>query len=220
MATKKTPIAAALQFVSLSDTGYKAAQAGDIMVNVAVMALDNIPEIAAAEKVKDISKETQEGIKEGMRLRWNENNPPVEYAIVNDNYIRLDALDADAKVTEKVVIGMHYAFSFTQQEAGALKEKNAQLHAIVADIRSRCKDYCSNAMGDLLKKVKAEKARRAGLSKTRNQADMYADYIKKTLEMMHTRGKTAEARQDPTFSMQQLNAALAAFKLEWQKHSK
>ena len=152
MATKKTPIAAALQFVSLSDTGYKAAQAGDIMVNVAVMALDNIPEIAAAQKVKDISKETQEGIKEGMRLRWNENNPPVEYAIVNDNYIRLDALDADAKVTEKVVIGMHYAFSLSQQEAGALKEKNAQLHAIVSDIRERCKNYCSNAMADLLRR--------------------------------------------------------------------
>ena len=106
--SKKTQAApAAMKFVSLSDTGYKAAQAGDIMVNVAVMALDNIPEIAAAEKVKDISKETQEGIKEGMRLRWNENNPPVEYAIVNDNYIRLDSLDSDAKVTEKEIGRAH-----------------------------------------------------------------------------------------------------------------
>ncbi len=117
-------------FVSVSTLGYNAAKAGDALKNAAILALDNVADIASAEKMQDVSKEVKAEFYTGARQRWNEINPAVEYVVVNGNYIRLDSLDNDGtKVSEKVKIGADVAFALTQQEFGALKESEPQRHA-------------------------------------------------------------------------------------------
>lgn len=212
MATKNTAV---FRFVSISQTGYDAAKAGDSLVDIAAIALDNIPEFAAAETKKDISKETRDEFYIGARKRFGERYPATEYAIVNSNYIKRDALDEDAKVSESIKIGVDYAFSMSQQEVGGLKENDPQRHAIVTEIRNRCNAYCSNAFGSLFVKVKQLQRERNGESKTRQQALQYSAWLEKILDDMKTRVISAESRGDATADKKRLNDAVIAFKTKY-----
>jgi hypothetical protein len=203
-------------FVSVSTLGYNAAKAGDALKNAAILALDNVPDIAAAEKLQDVSKETKAEFYTGARQRWNEINPAVDYVIVNGNYIRLDSLDNDGtKVSEKVKIGADVAFALTQQEFGALKESEPQRHAIIKSIRDACNAYCSNAFGTLFRKAKQIQKERRGESATRQQALAYAAWIEKILDDMKTRVISAESRGDVTADKKKLEAAVIAFKTKF-----
>ena len=213
--TKTKTAAAVARFISIEQTGYDAAKAGDSLVDIAAIALDNIPEFGAAESKKDISKETRDEFYTGARKRYSERYPAVAYAIVNNNYIRRDALDEDAKVSETVNIGVEYAFSMSQQEVGALKENEPQRHAIITEIRNRCNAYCSNAFGTLFVKVKQLQRERNGESKTRQQALAFNAWIEKTLDDMKSRVVTAEARGDATADKKRLNDAVIAFKTKY-----
>jgi hypothetical protein len=212
MATKNANV---VRFISIQQTGYDAAKAGDSLVDVASLALDNIPEFAAAETRKDVSKETRDEFNVGARKRYSERYPAVEYAIVNNNFIRRDALDSDAKVNETVKIGVEYAFSMSQQEVGGLKENDPQRHAIVTEIRNRCNAYCSNAFGALFAKVKQLQRERNGEAKTRQQALQYAAWLEKILDDMKTRVISAESRGDTTADKKRLNEAVIAFKTKY-----
>lgn len=213
MATKNT--ASAVRFVSISQTGYDAAKAGDSIIDIASLALDNIPEFAAAETKKDLSKELRDEFYTGARKRFGERYPAVAYAVVNGNYIKRDALDSDAKVAEQLNIGVDYAFSMSQQEVGGLKENNPQLHSIVTELRNRCNAYCSNAFGTLFSKVKQLQRERNGESKTRQQALQFSAWVEKTLDDMKARVVTAEARGDTTADKKRLNDAVVAFKTKF-----
>ena len=212
---KKQKPSSAIQFVSISSLGYDAARAGDALKNAATLALDNVADIAAAEKLQDVSKETKAEFYIGARQRYNEINPPVDYVIVNGNYIRLDALDDDAKVNEHVKIGVEVAFALTQQEFGALKESEPQRHAIIKGIRDACNAYCSNAFGTLFRKAKQIQKERRGESATRQQALAYAAWIEKILDDMKTRVISAESRGDVTADKKKLEAAVIAFKAKF-----
>ena len=212
---KKQKPASAIQFVSIKSLGYDAARAGDALKNAATLALDNVADIAAAEKLQDVTKETKAEFYTGARQRYNEINQPVDYAIVNGNYIRLDALDDDAKVNEQVRIGVEVAFALTQQEFGALKESEPQRHAIIKGIRDACNAYCSNAFGTLFRKAKQIQKERRGESATRQQALAYAAWIEKILDDMKTRVISAESRGDVTADKKKLEAAVIAFKAKF-----
>lgn len=201
-------------FVSIATLGYSAARAGDALKNAAVLALDNVPDIAAAESLKDVTKETKAEFYTGARQRWNEINPPVDYAIVNGNYIRRDALDNDVKA-EHVRIGCEVAFALTQQEFGSLKDKEPQRHAIIKDIRDACNAYCSNAFGTLFRKAKQIQKERRGESATRQQALAYSAWLEKILDDMKTRVISANSRGDVTADKKKLDAAVIAFKTKY-----
>lgn len=212
---KQKPVVSFDSFVSVSDMGYKAAVAGDALQNLAALALDNVPSIASASSIKDVEKSVKDDFASGARLRWNEINPPVEYAVVSGNYIKVDALDADVKVIERLTIGAEVAFALSQQEFGALKESDPQKHSIIGDIRTRCNAYCSNRFGAVFKAAKQLQKTRAGESNTRQQALAYSDWINKILDDMKTRVISAESRGDVTANKAKLNAAIIAFKTKY-----
>jgi hypothetical protein len=212
---KLSAASSAVQFVSLSDIGYKSAEASDRVESLAALALDNIPEFASCDKHTDVSKETRTEFYVGARLRWNENNPPVEYAVIGDNYIRCDALEKDAKITERVLIGAEVVFALSQQEFGGLKEKQPALHAIHKTVRDACNTYCSNAFTNLFSKAKKLQAKRLGKSTTREQAMLFGKWLEKELDSMKTRAISAESRGDVTVFKKELDAAIVAFKTKY-----
>lgn len=202
-------------FISIEQTGYAAAKAGDEMEDIAAIALDNIPDFQNAETIKDISDEVKVQVELGARKRHSERYPAVEYAVVNNNYIRMDALDKDAKVSEKLKIGVDYAFSMSQQEVGGLKESNPPLHAIVSGIRTKCNKYCNGRFKALFSKVQELKRARRGEQKTRQQALPMDEWLNKFFDDAKSRVVAAEARGDVTANKKRLGDAIIAFKAKY-----
>ncbi len=137
---------------SLKDGAYQQAKASDSIRSVAKYALSNIK--GFPETLPDESKAQ---LYDGYRLRFNENNPAEQYAVVDGNYLLIDGSNPDlANAREKINIGVDYAcVSFTQQQFGKLKNENPKLYAIVKDWRDRVNTYCSNRLGDLKRTAKS-----------------------------------------------------------------
>ena len=147
---------------SLKDLGYKQAQTGDNLDNQAEYALAHI-----AGFPEDIPSEAREMLYEGYRLRHNEKHPAKVYAVVNDHYILATPEQIKNAKVEKIEIGVAYAFAYSSQEFGKLKNTNPALHGIVKVIRDDVADYCSNRLGDLRRGCKRILARRNGYTRTR-----------------------------------------------------
>jgi hypothetical protein len=125
------------------------------------------------------------------------------------------------KMPELVNIGVDYAFSFTQQQAGKLKEThNPTLHKIVADIRTRCNKYETTTFAKLqaegnkiLKERKGETTQRKG-----NLAFMEWLYNDKgVFDTMKTRCKNAKAKGDEFADVAKLDKAISAFNAVFKK---
>ena len=112
--SKKT--IAANEFQSLKDMGYKQAGASDTLEAMARYALTKIVDFP-----QSIDDESKAQLYAGYKLRFAENNPAVEYAVINGQYI---PATADNKAMEKITLTVDYAFSYTQQQFGQLKSQN------------------------------------------------------------------------------------------------
>jgi hypothetical protein len=72
-----------------------------------------------------ISTEAKDELYGGYRMKFNELNPANTYAVVNGNYVTLETLgDQDVSKVEQVTIGVEFAYSYTNQEFGKLKDEN------------------------------------------------------------------------------------------------
>jgi hypothetical protein len=97
----------------------------------------------------------------GNALRWlsylrhNERHPAKVYAVVNDHYILATPEQIKNAKVEKIEIGVAYAFAYSSQEFGKLKNTNPALHGIIKVIRDDVADYCSNRLGDLKTSLQA-----------------------------------------------------------------
>ena len=111
---------------SLKDLGYKQAQTGDNLDNQAEYALVHI-----AGFPEDIPSEAREMLYEGYRLRHSEKHPAKVYAVVNDHYILATPEQIKNAKVEKVEMGVAYAFAYSSQEFGKLKNTNPALHGII-----------------------------------------------------------------------------------------
>ena len=112
----KTNIA---DILSIKDLAYKQAVTSDVSRVQAKYALANIA--GFPETVPDEAK-TQ--LFEGYRLRLNENNPPVMYAVVDGNYVlATDEMVANKKV-EKIKVGVDYAYSFRDRKSTRLNSSH------------------------------------------------------------------------------------------------
>lgn len=203
MATNKPVVPA-----SFSDCGYQAARNSSMLEQNAAYMIDNCQnfptEIQDSERVEFYN---------GVRLFYSESHPAVEYAVIDNNYVPVDQLPKDAKILERKKIGVEFAFSFTQHEAGQLAKTDKALHAIVSDIRKKTSKYCSDRINDVISKAKKIIAEREGKTKTRDQATEYAKWLDTIMLSIKARAKTATSRGDPTVpDSKKLDAAIAAFK--------
>jgi hypothetical protein len=206
----------AVEYKSIRDFGYSVAGKTDAVRADGAWALDNIKNFLGEPAKDDINE-----LKEGFRLRYAANNPDVEYAVVDGNYIPKDQLPADAKVVENVKIGVAYAFSFTQQAYGALKNDDLKKYQIIQDLRDKVNKYTSGCLGDLKAAARKVEKQRNPESSTRAATLAFYDFIDKSFDAWKQRCKSAEARgNDPTADSDALNAAIVAFKVKYELSNK
>jgi hypothetical protein len=136
-------------YTSIRDFAYQQAGTVDTQTNQARYAIDNF-----AGFPESIPDETKAELNEGYKLRYAENNPAVTYAVINGHYVKPTEEQLKSKKVEKVEIGVDYAFSFSSQEFGKLKNTNPALHQVVGAVRKAVSTYQSNTYGALVRKAK------------------------------------------------------------------
>lgn len=195
-------------FTSLRDMGYQQAKTGDNLATQAQFAIETITGFPA-----DIPAEARAELYAGYQLRFNENRPPVMYAIVNGHYVKATDEQMKNKKVEKVEIGVAYAFSYSSQEFGKLANTNPALHGIVKQWRSDASDYCSNRLGDL--KRAATKLLNKGKTTQRQTLD-FAESAKKAFDQLGNSVKVKAGRGDTTADPAKFKMAVDAF---WKAYS-
>jgi hypothetical protein len=212
MATKALAVPAVQDTItSFKDGAYKQALANDRMRGVARYVMEQCK--AFPETVPD---EVKAELYAGYQLRFNETNKPDRYAIVNDHYLLIDGSNpALEDEREKVVIGVDYAFSFTQQQYGKLKNENPYLHAIIKQWRDKVNTYCSNRLGDL--KRQARTILNEGKQRERGATADFAHRLEDVFKDLSTKCKNAKARGDETADEKKFALARTAFMTAWSK---
>lgn len=206
----------AVEYKSIRDFGFAVAGKTDAVRADGAWALDNIKNFLSEPAKEDINE-----LKEGFRLRYATNNPDVEYAVVDGNYIPKSQLPADAKVLESVKIGVAYAFSFTQQAYGALKNDDLKKYQIIQDLRDKVNKYTSNCLSDLKAAARKVEKQRNPDSSTRAATLAFYDFVDKSFDAWKQRCKSAEARgNDPSADSKALNDAIIAFKVKYELSNK
>ena len=195
---------------SLKDGAYQQAEANDSLRSVARYTLDHVK--GFPEEVPDESKAQ---LYDGYRLRFNENNPPEQYAIVDGNYLLIDGSNPDlANAKERINVGVDYAcVSFTQQQFGKLKNENPALYAIVKSWRDKVNTYCSNRLGDLKRQARA--ILNEGKKRERGATADFAKRIEDTFSDLADKCRTAKARGDETANETKFREARVAFMVKW-----
>lgn len=209
------------QPTSLPDLGYRHGGALHTVKQLAVWALDG----GVKGFPDNVSDEDTLSIRQGYKRKHSELNPATQYCIVEGKYLKVSDMQLQGielpKNPELVNIGVDYAFSFTQQQAGKLKEThNPVLHKIVADIRTRCNKYETTTFAKLqaegnkiLKERKGETTQRKG-----NLAFMEWLYNDKgVFDTMKTRCKNAKAKGDEFADVAKLDKAISAFNAVFKK---
>jgi hypothetical protein len=196
---------------SLKDLGYQQASTGDSLDNQAEYALVHISGFP-----EDISSEAREMLYEGYRQRKSERNPAKIYAVVNDHYILATPEQVQNKKIEKIEIGVAYAFAYSSQEFGKLKNTNPALHGIIKTIRDDVADYCSNRLGDLKRACKKILAKRNGTTTTRTTLD-FAQSMTNLFDAQAKSVKVKETKRDTTANSAKYALAVKAF---WATYNK
>ena len=200
--------------LSLKDAAYRQAKTEDATRSLARYVMQAVPSFP-----ESISDEAKAEIYSGYQLRFSENNPDVEYVVVDGNYLKASELKDIPAKAERINVGVAYAMSFTQQAFGAMANDkspsyNPALHGVIKSLRDRINKYCSNTYKKLVKVVL--EIQNEGKPRTRTQADAFSVYLDKTFETMQTRCKTAKTqRGDDTANLERFVKAKVAFMAVW-----
>lgn len=199
------------QISSLKDGAYKQALASDRVRSVARYVMDKCKTFP--ETVPD---EVKAELYAGYQLRFNEANKADRYAIVNDHYLLIDGSNpALEDEREKIVIGVDYAMSFTQQQYGKLKNENPYLHAIIKSWRDRINTYCSNRLGDLKKQARGILSE--GKPRDRSPTADFAHRLEDVFKDLRIKCDNAQKRGDETADKKKFDLARTAFMTAWTK---
>ena len=194
---------------SLKDLGYQQAKTGDSLETQAQFALDNITGFP-----EDVPSEAKDALYDGYRMRYSERNPATMYAVVNDHYVLATPEQVQNKKVEKVEMGVAYAFSYSSQEFGKLKNTNPALHGIIKTIRDDVADYCSNRLGDLKRASKKLIAKKDGTSRITLD---FAQSMLKAFEAQEKSVKVKQAKGDTTANSAKVALAVKSFWMTYNK---
>lgn len=192
-----------MTYSSIKDMGYQQAKTGDSLQSQAQFAIEQIVGFPT-----DIPTESRNELYAGYQMRFNENRPAKVYAVINGHYTLATDEQAKNKKVEKIEIGVAYAFSYSSQEFGKLKNTNPALHGIVKQWRDDAADYCSNRLGDL--KRAATKLLNKEKTVQRQTLD-FAESVKKVFEQLDKSVKVKAGRSDTTAHPVQFKMAVDAF---------
>ncbi len=209
--TKKAVVTDAVtSFASLSDAAYKQAGAFEVTDSVAHYVMDKAPSFP-----DEVPSEVKDELYKGYKQRFAQSKGVMMYAVIGDQIVLATQEHRDNAKVEKIEIGVEYAFSYTSQEFGKLRNDRPALHAIIAELREKTSTYCSNRMGDLKRAVR--KIKNAGKDRTRTANKNFGEYIDAFFVDAFDRLKSAKARGDTTADLDRFNTAKVAFMTAW-KH--
>ena len=194
---------------SLKDLGYQQAKTGDTLETQAQFAVDNITGFP-----EDVPSEAKDALYDGYRMRYNERKPATMYAVINDHYVLATPEQVQNKKVEKVEMGVAYAFSYSSQEFGKLKNTNPALHGIIKTIRDDVADYCSNRLGDLKRAAKKLIAKKDGTSRITLD---FAQSMLKAFEAQEKSVKVKQAKGDTTANSAKFALAVKSFWMTYNK---
>jgi hypothetical protein len=194
---------------SLKDLGYQQAKTGDSLDTQAQFALDNITGFP-----EDVPSEAKDALYDGYRMRYSERKPATMYAVINDHYVLATEEHLKNKKVEKVEMGVAYAFSYSSQEFGKLKNTNPALHGIIKTIRDDVADYCSNRLGDLKRASKKLIAKKDGTSRITLD---FAQSMLKAFEAQEKSVKVKQAKGDTTANSAKFALAVKSFWMTYNK---
>ena len=162
----------------------------------------------------EVPTEVKDELYEGYKLKFESLRPAKMYAVISGHYVEPTQEHMSAKNVEKVEIGVPYAFSYTSQEFGKLKNTNPALHALIGAVRSDFSDYASNRLGDL--KRAATKILNNGKTRERTANKDFAEWVEMFFkDAAPTRLKSAKARGDSSADEKRWNEAKVAFMVKW-----
>jgi hypothetical protein len=194
---------------SLKDLGYQQAKTGDTLETQAQFALDNI-----AGFPEDVPSEAKDALYDGYRMRYSERKPATMYAVINDHYVLATEEHLKNKKVEKVEMGVAYAFAYSSQEFGKMKNTNPALHSIIKVIRDDVADYCSNRLGDLKRSAKRLINKSDGSSRTTLD---FAQSMLKAFEAQEKSVKVKQAKGDTTANSAKFTLAVKSFWMTYNK---
>jgi hypothetical protein len=201
-------------YTSIADMAYKQAVTGDTLRTMAKYALNTI--VGFPEEISKTDKAT---LFSGYQLRFNENNPKVEYVVVDGNYVVFDGLDAKQKKLcdklERAFIGVDFAMSFSQQAFGSLKDTEPAKHRVVKEWRDRFSSYASNKLKKLVTEAKQLQKEEKGETRERGATKAFDIRVSEALDDLKSKCKTAASRGDPTADNKALGIAIEAFLNAW-----
>ncbi len=191
----------------LTDLGYKFARVSGGLSDLAQAAAERMPGFP-----DNVSEEDKARVMEGFRLRKAELFGDRWFLrTAQDTYTEVMPMDVNQQKPENYLkVNVGYAFSYTQQQFGALKQEQKNLHAIVGAVRTDVNKFTSNCWGKL---VATYKALHREPRERSNNATFFA-YLDSTFEDMLKRRKTASNREGAANvpSEEALKAAIAAFR--------
>jgi hypothetical protein len=206
---------------NLQDLAMQHASALGRVKALAIWGLDNIKGFP-----EQISSDDTEQLKLGYQHKYSLDNPAVEYAVVEGNYLKvsdcqIQGIEIPSKA-ERVHFGVDYAFSFNTNEAGRLKETHGEfVYSLVKSIRSACNKSVSNNLGKLISAGKVEDDLRKGVKPERKANLDFAEWVyaeKGPIESMKLRAKNALAKKTITSEdVKKLNNAIIAFNVAFKK---
>jgi hypothetical protein len=196
----------------LIELGFAQAGTGDALTAHAKQAIALI--VGFPENISD---EARASLYMGYRQRWDANHPAKLYAVIDGNYVEATADMVKNKKVEKVEIGMHHVFSYTQQEFGKLKTTDPAKYALMQPIRGSIVDYCSGCLGDLKNKAKKILRKESSTPRAPNLDfhDWLMDKEKGVIPAMREKCKNSKRRGDATADEARLNEAIIAFLAKW-----
>jgi hypothetical protein len=189
----------------LTDLGYKHARTKEAGAALALRAGELI-----AGFPENVSDEDKNRVCEGYRLRKDELDGTVYYRLEGKDTYHLSTKEAYLKdQSNHMALNVAYAFSYTQQQFGALKKEQPNKHALIGAVRTAVNKYCSNTWNSL---VSTYKALTRGPRERSTNLSFY-DWLGEQFDAIEKRAKVARTREGGDVpSEAQLKKAVAAFK--------
>ena len=200
------------EFKSLSQAGSIFAQNDDKKLIPARYVLERIPTYLEKD---GISSEERAELTAGFQTHYYSFNPAVKYCVVDGNYLPADSiLSLSVKNTETVLVGAELAMNYSTHEYGKLGETHSpQYKVLIKGYRDAVSRYIANkriALKAAIVALVPAADRQRGLTAE------FADRVKKVIDDLRAKCKTANTRGDPTADLIKFEIA-AKRMMEWNK---
>ena len=197
-----------VEFKSLLQAGSIFAQEDDSKLVPARYILERIPTYLEKD---GISSEERAELTVGFQTRYYKTHPAVKYCVVDGNYLPADSCPTGI---ENVLVGAELAMNYSTHEYGKLGETHSpQYKTLIKGYRDKVSNYVGNKRISLKTSIMAlvpAAQRQRGLTAE------FADRVKKVMDDLRVKCKTANTRGDPTADLIKFEIAHKRM-MEWNK---